>query len=73
MKKKFVHGIFVNKYSGKKVTFVPYEQANYIVMINTLSTDVNNKSTCFLLRPGKDIVAVNRLGVKLSVLRKLEK
>ena len=62
-----------NKYSGKKVTFVPYEQADYIVMINTLSTDVNNKSTCFLLRPGKDIVAVNRLGVKLSVLRKLEK
>ena len=42
-------------------------------MINTLSTDVINKSTCFLLRPGKDIVVVNRLGVKLSVLRRLEK
>ena len=62
-----------NKYSGKKINFVPYEQADYIVMINTLSTDINNKSSCFLLRPGKDIVTVKRLGVKLSVLRKLEK
>lgn len=42
-------------------------------MINTLSTDVNNKSTCFSLRPGKDMVAVERMGVKLSVLRKLKK
>ena len=62
-----------NKYSGKKINFVPYEQADYIVMINTLSSDINNKSSCFLLRPGKDIVAVKRLGVKLSVLRKLDK
>ena len=42
-------------------------------MINTLSTDVNIKSTCFSLRRGKDIVTVDRLGVKLSVLRKLDK
>ena len=62
-----------NKYSDGKVTFVPYEQADYIIMINTLSTDVNIKSTCFSLRPGKDIVTVDRLGVKLSVLRKLDK
>tara|TARA_B100002003_G_C13914231_1_gene444808 strand:+ start:39 stop:470 length:432 start_codon:yes stop_codon:yes gene_type:complete len=62
-----------NKYSNGKVVFVPYEQADYIIMINTLSTDVNNKSSCFSLRPGKDIVAVNRLGVKLSVLRKLDR
>ena len=69
------HGIryLANKYSGNKVTFVPYEQADYIIMINTLSIDVNNKSTCYSLQPGKDIVTVNRLGVKLSVLRKLEK
>ena len=62
-----------NKYSDGKVSFVPYEQADYIIMINTLSTDVNIKSTCFSLRPGKDIVTVDRLGVKLSVLRKLDK
>ena len=62
-----------NKYSDGKVTFVPYEQADYIIMINTVSNDVNNKSSCFLQRPGKDIVVVSRLGVKLSVLRKLEK
>ena len=62
-----------NKYSGKKVTFVPYEQAEYIIMIDTLSTDPNIKSTCFSLRPGKNIVEVRRMGVKLSVLRKLEK
>ena len=62
-----------NKYSGKKVIFVPYEQADYIVMIDTVSNDVNNKSSCFSQRPGTDIVAVSRLGVKLSVLRKLEK
>ena len=62
-----------NKYSGKKVTLVPYEKADYIIMINTLSIDVNNKSTCFSLHPGKDMVAVERMGVKLSVLRKLKK
>ena len=69
------HGVkyLANKYSSKKVNFVPYEQADYIIMINTLSTDVNIKSTCFSLRPGKDIVAVERMGVKLSVLSKLKK
>ena len=62
-----------NKYSGKKVTKVPYEQADYVIMINTLSIDVDHKSSCYSIYPGKDIVAVKRLGVKLSVLRKLEK
>ena len=62
-----------NKYSGKKITFVPYEQADYIIMIDTVSNDVNNKSSCFSLHSGKDIVAASRLGVKLSVLRKLKK
>jgi len=62
-----------NKYADGKVVFVPYDQADYIIMINTLSTDVNNKSTCFSLRPGKDIISVERMGVKLSVLRKLKK
>ena len=61
-----------NKYSGKKVTLVPKKQAEYVIMINTMSTDVNEKSSCYSLVPGKDIVAVKRLGVKLSVLRKLE-
>ena len=62
-----------NKYAGKKVIFVPYEQAEYIIMINTVSNDINNKSRCFSLRPGEDIISVDRLGVKLSVLRKLKK
>ena len=62
-----------NKHSGKKVNLVSYEEADYIIMINTVSNDVNNKSSCFSLYPGKDIVEVSRLGVKLSVLRKLEK
>ena len=62
-----------NKYSGKKVTLVPYEEADYIIMIDTVSNDINNKSTCFTRRPGEDIVVVSRLGIKLSVLRKLEK
>ena len=62
-----------NRYAGKKVILVPYEQADYIIMINTMSGDVNNKSSCYSVRPGKNIVAVNRLGVNLSVLRKLEK
>ena len=62
-----------NKYSGGKVAFVPYEEADYIIMINTVSNDIDEKSSCYLLRPGKDIVSVNRLGVKLSVLRELVK
>ena len=62
-----------NKYSGKKVTLVPYEEADYIIMIDTVSNDITNKSSCFTQRPGEDIVVVSRLGVKLSVLRKLEK
>jgi hypothetical protein len=61
------------KYSGNKVSIVSYKQADYIIMIDTVSTNVNNKSSCFTQRPGKDIVMVSRLGVKLSVLRKLEK
>ena len=62
-----------NKHSGGKVTLVPYKQADYIIMINTVSNDVNNKSSCFTQRPGQDVVSVKRLGVTLSVLRKLEK
>ena len=62
-----------NKYSGNKVKLVPYEKADYIIMIDTVSNDINNKSSCFMQRPGKDIVTVSRLGVTLSVLRKLEK
>ena len=61
------------KYSGNKVKLVPYEKADYIIMIDTVSNDINNKSSCFTQRPGKDIVTVSRLGVTLSVLRKLEK
>ena len=62
-----------NKYSGNKVKLVPYEKADYIIMIDTVSNNINNKSTCFTQRPGKDIVKVSRLGTTLSVLRKLEK
>ena len=61
------------KHSGNKVKLVPYEEADYIIMIDTVSTDINNRLSCFEVRPGKDIVTVSRLGVKLSVLRKLEK
>ena len=70
-----IHAVkyLANKYSGKKVTYAPYKEADYVMMINTLSTDINKKSSCYSIHPGKDIVAVNRLGVKLSVLRKLEK
>ena len=49
------------------------QQADYIIMVDTVSNDVNNKSSCFTQRPGKDMVVVSRLGVKLSILRKLEK
>ena len=70
-----IHGLryLSSKYADKKVVFVPYEQADYIVMIDTVSNDINKKSSCFSMRPGEDIVAVERLGVKLSVLRKLKK
>ena len=39
---------------------VPYEQADYIVMINTVGNNVNDKSRCFDIRPGEDIVVVER-------------
>ena len=61
------------KHSGKKVSMVPYDQADYIIMIDTVSNDINKKTSCYEIYPGNDIVAVTRLGVKLSVLRKLEK
>ena len=69
------HGIkyLANKYSGGKVTFVPYEQADYIIMINTLSIHPDDNSTCFSARPGTNILEVKRLGVIFSVLRKLDK
>ena len=69
------HGIkyLANKYSGGKITFVPYEQADYIIMIDTLSINPDEKSTCFSARPGTNIVEVKRLGVVFSVLRKLDK
>jgi len=70
-----LHGLkyLSRKYSEGKITFVPYEQADYIIMIDTVSNDINKKSSCFTQRPGKDIVMVKRLGATLSVLRKLEK
>ena len=70
---KFGLRYLIKKHSGNKVKLVPYEQADYIIMIDTVSNDINNKSSCFTQRPGKDIVAVSRLGVTYSVLRKLEK
>ena len=62
-----------NKYADKKIVYTPYAEADYIIMINTLSTNVENKSSCYDIHPGKNIVVVKRLGVNLSVLRKLEK
>jgi hypothetical protein len=69
------HGLkyLAKKHSRGKVTLVPYNQADYIIMIDTVSNDINKKSSCFTQRPGKDIVSVKRLGVTFSVLRKLEK
>jgi len=61
------------KHSGGKVKIVPSTKAEYVIMIDTVSNDINNKSSCFTLHPGKDIVKVSRLGVTYSVLRKLEK
>ncbi len=61
------------KHSGGKVKIVSNKNADYVIMINTVSNDINNKSSCFTLRPGTDIVKVSRLGVTYSVLRKLEK
>ena len=61
------------KYLGKKAVLVPYEQADYIIMINRVGYDLINKHSCFTMYPGKEILAVNRLGVKLSILRKIEK
>ena len=52
---------------------MPYEQADYIIMIDTLSINPDEKSTCFSARPGTNIVEVKRLGVVFSVLRKLDK
>ena len=43
-------------------------------MIDTVSNDVNNKSSLLSQHDqAQDIVSVKRLGVTLSVLRKLEK
>ena len=49
-----------------------------IIEINTIlkltpNTDVKNKSSCYNIYPGENVVEVKRLGVNLSVLRKLKK
>ena len=56
----------IKKHSGNKVKLVPYEQADYIIMIDTVSNDINNKSSCFTQRPGKDIVAVGSKNDRVS-------
>ena len=60
------------KYLGKKAILVPYEEADYIMMINRVGYDLIKKDSCFTMYPGEDIVSVNRLGVQLSVLRKIK-
>ena len=64
---------FLKKYFDKRLTLVPLEKADYIIMINRSSFNINDKSTCYMKHRGKDIVSADRLGVKLSVLRKLKK
>ena len=47
--------------------------ADYILMTNRASFDVNNKVTCFNEFKGEDLVTVSRLGLTLSTFRKLSK
>ena len=63
----------LKKYLLGKAMLVPIQEADYIMMIDRLAYDVVNKHSCFDKHPGKEIIAVERLGVKLSVLRKLDK
>ena len=63
----------LNRYMPGKAILVPIKEADYIMMINRLGYDTVTKQSCFDKYPGEEIITVKRLGVKLSVLRKLEK
>ena len=48
-------------------------EADYVLMTNRASFNVNNKTTCFDEFKGEDLVTVSRLGLTLSIFRKLSK
>ena len=48
-------------------------EADYVLMTNRASFDVNNKTTCFDEFKGEDLVTVSRLGLTLSTFWKLSK
>ena len=60
-----------HKYSDGKIVFVPYEQADYIIMTNRVSR-FHGIMNCFDLFKGDDIAVVKRNGLILSVIRKIK-
>jgi len=63
-------GFVLNKSHGVKKIYRP-ENADYIIMTNRASFKINDKETCFIKYPGKNILKVSRNKLIFSVLRKL--
>ena len=66
------HTYYINKYFGIK-NFTSPKKADYIMMTNRASFNVNNKSTCFNQFKGEDLAKVSRLGLTYSIFRKISK
>jgi len=66
------HTYYINKYFGIK-NFVNIKEADYIMMTNRASFNINNKTTCFNQFKGEDLAKVSRLGLTYSIFRKISK
>ena len=62
---------YFKKKSNLKHQFVPAEDADYIVMINRVTKNGDEMINCFDKYKGKNIAAVKKRGLILSVIRKI--
>ena len=63
--------LYLKKRTDVKYKFVPYNEADYIIMTNRVSR-FHGVMNCFDLFKGNDIAVVKRNGLILSVIRKIK-
>ncbi len=75
-----VNAEIVKKYFKKqnkyRVNYTDLNNADYVIMTNRLAFNqkvTNSIKSCFEIHKGEDIFKVSRMGINLSVFRKLEK
>ncbi len=67
---------YFQKKEGYKINYTNVAEADYVLMTNRVAFNQNKAGSiksCFEIHKGEDIYTVSRLGINLSVLRKIKK